>query len=482
MADAAEYASGSASIQDQLHDLSTFTFPRPPDPDDDPTGRTAFRAVCERIDPGTRQAFLRFPCASVLERLEAVETVSFRHCGLGDKGTVALCEALRVNQAVTALDLSDNGITHTGLVALLGALTKSVRTLDLAGNRVTKGGALLLAAELSALREAAIAAIGVPGSPQQQSLASPHAAMGNTSRGASVAPQQQPPLTGAPTAGGAKQQQQHAAATAAGGGGQLAMGATLRGSVFGASMTSATAPVTLSAAASAGASAGFALGQFLGRNSSLQHLSLRGNRLTDTDIIAMSEGLAENAGLSSLDLSHNEIGPGAGPALAVVLLRSPLTELNLEWNKLQNAGGSAIIRDGLAISDVKRVFLAWNGLGDEAAEQLGKILATSSTVEEIDVSNNNIGPKGAEWIAKGLRITTTLFVLTVHDNPLRDDGCLALLKGVLDNHSLTTVDMRATGAGTASAAMLPTILTAKPASFHLDMPRTAATVDADVFE
>ncbi len=225
--------------------------------------------------------------------------------------------------------------------------------------------------------------------------------------------------------------------------------------------------------------AGSTIGQLLSKNTTLQILSLKSNKLNDTDVVGLAEGLAENSSLVSLDLSHNEIGPACAGALATVLLRSELKELNLEWNKLLNAGGVTLIREGLPVTTVKRIFLGWNGLGDEAADALGKVLAGSSTLEELDISNNHVGPKGAALLAKGIQVAIGLTILVIHNNPLAEEGCLALLRAISENTTLTTVDMRSTGAGKMSAELLPSLIRKKidaGIEFEIDMPREAADV------
>jgi Ran GTPase-activating protein (RanGAP) involved in mRNA processing and transport len=441
-----DHHSPGTSIQDQLHDLSTFQFPRDADPEDDPTGRAAFRAISEKIDRSSRQTFLRFPSASVLERLEAVDTISFKHCGLGDKGVIALGEALKVNQTITSLDLSDNGLTHQGLASLLKVLPKTVKSLDLSSNRITKGSVICLSSDLMYVKERAL-------KEQQQQAQMLQQAAALAAKDKSIDKESLAALNQAA---------------------QQAASNLLNSSM----QNAAGSPVTVSPHSG---SAGASIGHLLAKNTTLQTLSLKGNKLNDTDTIALAEGLAENATLASLDLSHNDIGAGSATALATILLRAELKEINLEWNKLQNAGAAILIKDGLPVTTVKRIFLGWNGLGDEAAEQLGKVMSGSCGLEELDISNNHIGVKGAEWLAKGIRVSMALVILIIHDNPLRDEGCAALLRAIIDNQTLTIVDMRATGAGKLSAEMIPSVMKSKPPEFKIDMPRSATNPEDDGF-
>lgn len=445
--------SNSLLAHDQwdIHDLATFSFPKPADPDEDPTGRSAFSACCEKVDPATRQQFLRFPSHSVIERLDVAEEARLAHCGLGDKGAQALMQALKANPTITDLDLTDNGLTYAGLQTVLVGLTKSVKSLNLASNRITHGCVISESKNMPSVMA------------QKQGLLS------SVSGGAAAA-----------AAGGG---------TTAGGASTPALGAAAANNASAAAAAAAASPtspamssvnvMTFFVGATQTGSAGYAIGQMLAKNSTLDFLGLKNNKLNDTDCIALAEGLGENSMLHSLDLSNNELGAGSAHALATILMRSELRELDLGWNKLQNTGAVLMIKEGLSVTTVKKLVLAWNGLGDDTAEQLGKVLAGSSPLEEINLGHNNIGTKGAEWLSKGIRGCMALAVFIINNNPLRDEGCVALLRAIQENSTLYSVDMRETGAGDAATAMLPSVLNGKTEKFEIDMPRGSNNIEFD---
>jgi Ran GTPase-activating protein (RanGAP) involved in mRNA processing and transport len=124
------------SLDARLRELEVFTFARPPEPEEDATGRLAYRATCEKLD---RQegGFYRFPIDSVVAKLDKPD-INLSHCGIGDKGAQALAETLKINSSIVTLDLTDNHLTPVGGEYLIKALVgnKTVRVLNLAENRL----------------------------------------------------------------------------------------------------------------------------------------------------------------------------------------------------------------------------------------------------------------------------------------------------------------------------------------------------------
>lgn len=184
------------------------------------------------------------------------------------------------------------------------------------------------------------------------------------------------------------------------------------------------------------------------KNSLITELVLRANKLTCKDVEQIAEGVIENVTLQSLDLSYNEINYRGAVAIAKILSHnSELREINLEWNKFRTQGSFLILNEGLNINNtIKRFNLAWNGIDDEGGVVVGKIIGENA-IEEIVVSHNRIGLKGAEAIAKGIKSSSALAVLVLDDNPLKDDGCVAIIRALRENATLTRVSLLQTGIG-----------------------------------
>jgi Ran GTPase-activating protein (RanGAP) involved in mRNA processing and transport len=222
-----------------------------------------------------------------------------------------------------------------------------------------------------------------------------------------------------------------------------------------------------------GAPMGALIRQVLAKNSVLQDLILRSNKISDRDMAEIAEGVQENVSMNAIDLSYNELGPKAGDAIAAMLANSSIRELNLEWNRLRAQGTLAVLNDGLRHNGTVRKFnIAWNGVGDEGGVIIGKIIGASAVLEELDISHNRIGPKGAEAIAEGIRESTTLVRLLLNDNPLKDEGCAAVIRALRDNKTLSRVDLRSTEAGKVATQELKETLEVKTDNFKIDVPRS----------
>eukprot|EP00667_Euglena_gracilis_P013929 EG_transcript_14392 len=332
-----ELSQTSEEIREEMvHELEVFEFPEEPQPEDDATGRLAYKQKCAEFD------FYMFPVDSVLQKFDA-EALLLAHCGLGDKGAVALAEALRVNTTVAELSVVDNWITPVGGQPLLEAIKACpcLTKVDLSENRLGYRAGLV-----------------------------------------------------------------------------------------------------------GGPSIGDSLKDLITQNSTIRSIALRANKLGDSDIIQVADGLCENFTLHHIDLSYNELGPRAGEAIAGMLgTNGDLAELNLDWNQFRHDGAMRVL-DGLKQNNVlKRISLAWTGLTDKCGVALGEILMNNTSLEEVDVSHNRIGFGGAKKIADGLSDNATIRWLALGHNPLGDEGCCGILVAIGANQSLTFVDLQATDSG-----------------------------------
>jgi len=339
------------TVDVQLRELELFAFASEPDPKEDPTGRLAYKNKCAEYG-------IMFPVNSIIDKFDTDDLV-LDHCGLGDKGAMALAETLRINQRITSLSLVGNNIGPKGGEYLLTAIrdSKTIRTLNLSQNRLGYRAAHLGAATIGSLMKL-----------------------------------------------------------------------------------------------------------LLLRNDKITEIILRENRISDSDMTDIADGLIENSTLQSIDLSYNELGPRGGDAVGHVLRRnSELKSIDIGWNLLRHQGTMSVIKDGLAETNVLRsICLAWNGISDEGGVLLGQVIRDNSSLESIDVSHNRIGPNGAASLAMGIKTNVTLKILILSDNPLRDTGAASIVRAIRDNNSLQTVVLRSTDAGTMAARELEETMKVKP--------------------
>jgi Ran GTPase-activating protein (RanGAP) involved in mRNA processing and transport len=124
-------------LEAKLKELESYQFPRHVEPEEDGTGKLAYISVCKKLG-------ILFPIDSIVERLDK-EAVILDHAGLGDKGSHALAEAIRINSNITDLSLVDNWISPKGAEPLIASLcnSKSVRRLDMSDNRLGVQGSVV---------------------------------------------------------------------------------------------------------------------------------------------------------------------------------------------------------------------------------------------------------------------------------------------------------------------------------------------------
>ena len=85
--------------------------------------------------------------------------------------------------------------------------------------------------------------------------------------------------------------------------------------------------------------------------------------------------------------------------------------------------------------------MGWNGFTDEGALAVAQMLTENSTLEEVDLSNNRIRKDGSDAIANAIAGNSTLKVLRLAYNQLGDEGILKWLQTLIENNSLTSLDL-----------------------------------------
>jgi hypothetical protein len=132
--------------------------------------------------------------------------------------------------------------------------------------------------------------------------------------------------------------------------------------------------------------------------------------------------LATLTGLTSLELSFNEIGAAGARALAKL---TGLTSLKLGGNEIGDAGARSLAK----LTGLNHLDLTFNRIGDEGARALVKSIGLTS----LDLSDNQIGAEGARSLAR----LTGLTSLNLSGNQIGDVGARALAKLT----ALTSLDL-----------------------------------------
>lgn len=232
---------------------------------------------------------------------------------------------------------------------------------------------------------------------------------------------------------------------------------------------------------------GLALGRCLLELPHLHRLNIKNNRLTDTSLTLLLQGVKQMPKLQSLDLGQNKIDSEASVLLSDFLKQSScplkelgmsnadvddgecvnlvasldmnqtLTSLDLSRNRIgeledRNAidpdfttGGEAIAELLGGVCALKSLNLSWNFLrgrkAGESACQIGEALATNDTLEELNVAYNSFGDIGGQAMGAALYINANLRKINLESNSICARGAYTIAAGLRSNQSVRHLDM-----------------------------------------
>lgn len=183
--------------------------------------------------------------------------------------------------------------------------------------------------------------------------------------------------------------------------------------------------------------------------------------------------------------------PGTVYTLGLVQRNATPRDLSLRVNAV---GCRILLRALQANTSVQSLDLADNGLDDVCGEYVGDMLARNTTLLRLSLEGNDLGAKSAAHIGRALEVNHTLQHLSLESNPLGRDGqqartgLEALARGLArnralraaflfrtelgaqgahtvvqaleDNHTLTVLDLGATGVTTRDQEALDAKLSA----------------------
>ena len=199
---------------------------------------------------------------------------------------------------------------------------------------------------------------------------------------------------------------------------------------------------------SLGPRAAMALGDALapGANCALQRLRLSSNSVMGTHSEKLFTSLASNTSLQALELDDVGLQEGASVCIARALqLNQTLTSLDLTHNEMGEFGCDRLC---LALMSNRHtrlatLKLAHNQVGAGGAHSLAQMLSVNRTITKLDVSQNGIQVPGGIALAESLvrNEQCKLEVLVLNGNPLTDKTALRFAASLRTNISLQTLSL-----------------------------------------
>lgn len=209
----------------------------------------------------------------------------------------------------------------------------------------------------------------------------------------------------------------------------------------------------------------------------LQELNLARNKLTDQDVVILSQALSTNKTLQKLDLCLNSFSQEGTQAVAEYLA-SPgqaLKEIDLSDNEISEEGGvavgkslsqnttlerlrmSSVMDPPLPVEEGQEEFIAF----DSDLTDLNKLLTSE---QELEIRSD--GDTVLETIAQSLRTNSTLQELWMDYCNISPFGAAALADALRENTGLVTVRMRNNSVGNRGARALGSALTPSGGAFN----------------
>lgn len=202
----------------------------------------------------------------------------------------------------------------------------------------------------------------------------------------------------------------------------------------------------------------------------LRRLSLRDADVEDVLVAILSDAIATNISLKTLDLSHNRIGVKGADNLGKALMKNKkLEELMLSHNEIGDKGVEAIV-EGLRQHPMLRTLtLDGNGVGDKGVATLCEALVDVSlniAISVLALSKNRITSVGAESIAKLISRSTRMTDVLLAENSLGNDGAALVADALLQSTSVRVVDLSTNDIGLSGAESLAKVISS-PSSLEV---------------
>ncbi len=190
-----------------------------------------------------------------------------------------------------------------------------------------------------------------------------------------------------------------------------------------------------------GVEGALAVAKCLQTSQSLCELHLSNNNIQDTGTQAICESLKNNGKLQTISLASDSIGFRGCLAIASLLEQQVIksvSSLNLSHNSIGPEETAYLCQSLQGIShQILTLNLGHNNIGVEGALDVAKCLQASQSLCELDLSNNNIQHTGTKAICESLKNNGKLQTLCLASNSIGFEGCLAIAS-LLEQHVITS--------------------------------------------
>ena len=189
-----------------------------------------------------------------------------------------------------------------------------------------------------------------------------------------------------------------------------------------------------------------ALCELLKSSHSLQDLYIHHNNLSSESVASIITGLSHNSSLTTLDISNSHFSMANVDSLASVLKdhsKCTLTKLLLQDCHISSEGAvelAAALCKNTTLNDLN---LSRNPIGEhvEGVTAVVKMLVENKTLTKLDLRDCHISSEGAVELAAALCKNSTLKRLNLDRNPIGVEGASSMSDMLQHNTSLEQLDL-----------------------------------------
>ena len=184
-----------------------------------------------------------------------------------------------------------------------------------------------------------------------------------------------------------------------------------------------------------------ALCELLKSSHSLQYLHIQLNNLSTESVASIITGLSHNSSLTTLDISYSHFSMANVDSLASILKdhsKCTLTELYLEDCHISSEGAMELAAALCKNTTLKHLNLNRNPIGEhvEGVTAVAKMLVENKTLTKLDLRDCHISSEGAVELAAALCKNSTLKHLNLSRNPIGVEGASSMSDMLQHNTSL----------------------------------------------
>ncbi|KAL7542979.1 hypothetical protein ACHAXR_012437 [Thalassiosira sp. AJA248-18] len=188
-------------------------------------------------------------------------------------------------------------------------------------------------------------------------------------------------------------------------------------------------------------------------NRTLTMIDVSGNNLGDEGLEDLSKVIPYNKTLYTLNVEDNKIGDVGASSLAMALMENDcLTTINLSGNLIGDGGASDLFKVLSGSNDmVTSLLLRFNAISDKGATELASALLDNESLTEVDLGHNKITNAGAKDLLKVVGINDTLEILELGGNLGIEEDLLEEVQRALEEEGESDDDDES-GSGSGSSS------------------------------